>query len=556
MRMLATFAAAAHLALAALAAAQAPDLVLLHANVATMDPARPAAQALAVRGGTILAVGADAEISRLAGPATRVIDAKGGFVCPGFADAHAHFAGLGASLRIVDLTGTTSFAEVVARARAAAQAQPEGAWIVGRGWDQNLWATREFPEHAPLSAALPKHPVHLVRVDGHASIANAAAMRLAKIGDATANPPGGELLRDAQGRLTGVLVDNAMSLVTVVMPAVDASSVRQDLAAAQARCFENGITCIHDAGTDRATIALMGEMLESGALRIRVHAMLGGSGSRAAADHLKAPPIAGAHGGRLNVRTLKLGIDGALGSRGAALLADYADRPGHRGLLMISPKELEAIGDAALTGGYQVCVHAIGDLGNRAVIEAWEALAKRRPEFRAARFRLEHAQILDPADVARIKALGIIVSMQGVHCTSDMPWVPERIGPERTRAGAYVWRTLIDAGIPFCNGTDAPVESISVLDGLYSLTTRMRQDGTPPGGWNPAQRLTPAEALAACTTGPAYASFQESTLGRLAPGYAADFVILDTDLLRCTAPDLLRAKVMTTVLAGDVVYSR
>lgn len=537
------------------APAQEADLIVVGGSFAGQDAH---VDAMAIKDQKILALGrADDVRKKHVGPSTRVLDTTGNFVAPGFIESHGHFAGLGQTLRTVDLVGAASEDEAIARVVAAAQKIAPGEWIAGRGWDQNLWAKKVFPDLEKLSAATPKHPVFLTRVDGHAAWANRAALELAKIDDKTPSPSGGEIIRDERTKAaTGIFIDNAMDLFDNLLPRSGSDLIARDLLAAQAIAFENGITSFHDAGTSRETISIMDRLMESGALGIRLYVMIGSSGQRTAKEFLKVPPIIDRHDGRLTVRAVKLGIDGALGSRGAALLEDYADRPGYRGLSMLSPKELESIGEAALDAGYQVCVHAIGDAGNRAVLDAWDALAKRRPELKSARFRIEHAQIVDGADIPRFKKLGLIAAMQGVHATSDLPWVPERIGDERTIEGAYVWKKFLDQGTPVANGTDAPVENVSPFESFYASVTRMRKDGTPKGGWQPDQRMSRDEALASYTTSGAFAAFEEGKKGVLAEGMLADFVVLDRNILKVEPAEILTTRVLRTFVGGREVYRR
>ena len=533
---------------------QAADLIIHGAAVETLAPAPgDRAEAVAVQGGRIVAVGASRDIlAAHRGASTRVIDAAGRQLIPGLIDSHGHFAGIGRAAEI-DMSATRSYAEVVAWAKTRAAKLPPGAWVVGRGWDQNRWPDKNFPAHGPLSAAIPDRPVFLERVDGHAALVNAAAMSVVGLGDDVASVAGGEFLRDANGKLTGVLIDKATNVVERAMPERSDAEIEADLLAAQKLCLDYGITSFHDAGAGFREIVAMNRLYAAKKLKIRLYVMLGSSGARAISSFADEAPTIGAFGGRLTIRAIKLGVDGALGSRGAALLEDYADRRGHRGLGMIGKKELVEIGAMALERGYQVAVHAIGDAGNRVVVEAWEELAKADPKLKEARFRVEHAQIVDAADIPRFKALGLIASMQGVHCTSDMPWVPDRIGPERTAEGAYVWRKFLDAGVLIANGTDAPVERLSPFECLFASITRRRPDGTPEGGWQPDQRMTPIEALRSYTAAGAYAAFEEKEKGTIEIGKVADLVLVDRPLTGADARAVLEAKAVLTVLAGEIV---
>ncbi len=539
------------LLLCTFAVAQTPDLIVHGARIASMDARYPAATALAVAGERILALGSDDDILALADAKTRKVNARGAFLCPGFIDSHAHFAGVGRSLRNLDLVGCRSFADLVKRVRDAAAAKPAGAWIQGRGWDQNLWPKKVLPRHGELSAAIPDHPVMLRRVDGHAALLNAVALKLAGIDAKTPNPPGGEILRDENGQPTGVLVDAAVGLVGRVLPREDdENALREDLLHAQAICFERGITMVHDPGESWAMVDRMSDLMEKDRLKIRLYVMLSGSSPEQVRRTASRPPLLGAHDHRLFARSFKFYADGALGSRGAAMLEDYADRPGHKGLLITRLEDLVAMGDAATRRGYQFCVHAIGDRANRMVLDAVSILEGLDGRVRELRPRIEHAQILDAEDIPRLAELGVIAAMQGVHATSDGPWVPTRIGRNRAEEGAYVWRKLLQAGARICNGTDAPVERISALACLESTVRRM----TRAGPFFPAQRLSRREALATYTVEGAYAAFQENRLGRLAPGYLADFILLDKDLLSCPEDEIDQARVLRTYVAGELVF--
>ncbi len=534
--------------------AQSADIIVVGAQLETMDPRYPQANAIAVAHGRILKVGSAQEIRKLANAKTRIVAAKGAFVMPGFIDSHAHFRGIGSSLRRVRLNGAASFQEVIRRVRKAAEKRPEGQWITGRGWDQNLWKNKEFPHHQALSLAFPHHPVVLTRVDGHALLANAAAMKLARISENTVVPAGGEIIRDKSGAATGVFVDTAESLIMRVVPADSASTQKADMLAAQKLSLSLGITTMHDAGMSRHQIELLDGLYKSGKLLMRLYVMLGVESAKQAQLATSIPPRIGDFDGRLTIRALKIYADGALGSRGAALLNEYADRHGHKGLLITQEDTLAAISRTALARGYQACVHAIGDRANRTVLDTWEKLFVEMPTRLAPRFRIEHAQILHQDDIPRFATLGVIASMQAVHCTSDMAWVAARITKNRAEVGAYAWRSLLDAGTVVCNGTDAPVENLTPFAGLYASVTRMDSNGQPQGGWFGKQSMTRREALYSYTMAGAYAGFEENSLGSLSPGKRADFILVDTNLLTCPSADLLKAKVRATFIGGEEVY--
>ena len=550
----------ASLVLAAVLAVAAPpvgaqpapaDLIVTNARIYTAYDARPRVEALAVRGGRIAFIGSAREAEALRGPATRVVDAGGETVIPGMVDAHAHFAGLAETLRSVDLTGTRSQAEAVARVVARASTLPPGTWIQGRGWDQNAWGDTSFPTHDPLSAAVPGHPVYLTRVDGHAAWVNAAAMQRAGLTRAARDPDGGRILRDAAGAPTGVLIDRAQGLVTRVIPEPTRAETRQGLTDAMAVMHRWGLTGMHDAGASRALIELYDEMAGAGALPLRLYVMIGDD-SAALAHYFAKGPVAGAHDGHLWVRAVKLYADGAMGSRGAALLEPYSDDPNNLGLLLSAPAHIRDVAARGLAAGFQVNTHAIGDRGNRVVLDAYEQALAARPTANH-RFRVEHAQVLHSDDLPRFAQLGVIPSMQASHQTSDMYWVGKRLGPTRT-LGAYAWRSLLESGVVIPNGSDFPVEAVNPLISFHAAIARQDARDWPAGGWLPEQRMTREEALKSMTLWPAYAGFQEGELGSLSVGKRADFVILDRDIMRVPAELVLGTRVRSTWLGGREVY--
>jgi len=520
------------------------DLLVLGGPIWTMDPRRPVVDALAARGGRVMALGGVAEVQRLQGARTRVLDLGGGLAVPGLTDAHAHLLGLGAELEEVDLRGASSVAEVVARVQQ--QAPPEG-WVLGRGWDQNLWPGAAMPTHEPLTAAFPDRPVWLRRVDGHAGWANRAALQAAGIDARTPAPPGGEIGR-VGGEASGLLVDAAMALIPV--PAPSPETLRRRLLQGQARVLPLGLTGVHEMGVARATDAVLRALAATGELQLRVTGYADEDWFRALAPGGR-PELPDCDA-RYALVGVKLYVDGALGSRGAALLAPYSDRPDHRGSFQHSQAELDAVVLTALRGGWQVAAHAIGDAGIRGLLDA---LAAARAAVRggSARPRVEHAQIVDLADIRRFVALGAVASMQPTHATSDMAWVPARIGAARL-PGAYAWRRFLAAGVPLALGSDFPVEQPAPSLGLHAAITRQDRAGQPRGGWLPDQRLTLAEAVAGFTAGAAFAGRQESCCGRLAPGMAADLSCFVADLRDLAPAAVADAKVRATVIAGRVAW--
>jgi len=502
--------------------------------------------AILVRDGRIAAVGPRSDIEPRAGDAER-LDATGLTVTAGLVDAHGHLDGLGRSLAEVDLVGTRSYDEVIDRLATRAKELPPGAWVQGRGWDQNDWAVETFPTAAPLDAAIPDHPVLAVRVDGHAVLANTAAMKIAHVTSATPDPEGGRIIRDAHGNPTGVFVDNANALVEKSVPPPTREERKERIRHAAEYIASRGLTGMGDAGEPREVIDIVRELADEHALPIRVYLMLGDHPDLLATWFKKGPLLD--YGGRLTIRAVKLYADGALGSRGAALLAPYDDDPGNTGLLVSTPEHLESVARAAKAAGFQVCTHAIGDRGNRIVIDAYEKAGA----VPADRFRIEHFQVVSLDDFPRVAKLGLIASMQPTHATSDMPWAEARLGPERIK-GAYAWRTVLGDGIPLALGSDFPVEKVNPMLGIYAAVTRQDLEGNPKGGWIPGQRLTPAEALAGFTKGAAFAAFEEKDLGTIEPGKLADLTILDANPLSADPADLWKIKPRYTIVGGEIVW--
>jgi predicted amidohydrolase YtcJ len=547
-------------ALAALArdttAAEPADLVLTNAVVHTVDAGRPRAEAVAVRGNRIVAVGATAEVRALVGPKTRVLDLAGRTVVPGFDDSHAHLLGIGFARLDVDLVGTRSYAEVVERVAAAVKGRRPGEWIRGRGWHEGKWdapapgSVRGFPTHEALSAVSPDNPVVLDRADGHAVLANAKAMAVKGVTRETRAPAGGAIIRAASGEATGVFVDNAEGLVAP--PERSPDEVRRALDLAMDECLAKGVTSLTDAGEGTDVLALYREAAAAGKLRTRLYVMAAGLPTMRA---LGRPEI-GLGKGLLTIRSVKLYADGALGSRGAALLEPYADDPGNMGLLVTPPEGILEAARFALAHGFQVATHAIGDRANRIVLDAYETAFRENPAVRDPRFRIEHAQILDATDIPRFGKLGVLAAMQGIHCPSDRPWAPQRLGEARVAEGAYVWRKLLDTGARILNGTDAPVEDVSPIQNFHASVTRQDAEGRPPGGFDPDQKLTRAEALRTMTLDAAYGSFAEKETGSIEVGKLADLVVLSQDILSVPDDALMKTEVLATIVDGKLLYER
>ncbi len=527
-------------------AAQTADLAVTGARIYTGNPANPAASEIAVRDGKILAVGAS--VARYVEAKTRRIDARGGTIVPGLIDSHAHMRNLGDSLEILDLRPAKSPAEIARMVKQAARSRRPGEWIRGRAWDQTAWeGSQEFPTDGGLSEAAPEHPVFLVRVDGHAAWVNRRALEAAKITAATADPPGGKILRGRDGKPTGVLIDRAQDLVRRHIPPLTAEEVRERIARAARECARLGLTGVHDAGVGAGDLSAYRELISRKQLPVRVYAMIGGDGELWR-EYLRRGPEAGDF---LTVRGIKLAADGALGSRGAALKEPYSDDPGNMGLLITDRSRIERVAREAAARGFQVSTHAIGDRANRDVLDAYAAALGGGNE---RRFRVEHAQVVSPDDFEMFAKYSLVASMQATHATSDMRWAEARLGPQRV-TGAYAWRRFLSLGVPIANGSDFPVENANPLWGFYAAVTRQDHAAHPDGGWFPEQRMTREEALRSWTWGGAYAAFEEGRKGTLEPGKLADFVLLSRDIMRVPPADILKTRVRLTVLGGEVVYS-
>ncbi|MFN5582847.1 amidohydrolase [Gemmatimonas sp.] len=533
--------------------AVAADLVVTNARVYTADDARPLVEAFAVRGGRVVFTGSAREAKALTGANTRVVDAGGRTVIPGMVDGHAHFAGLAQKLRSVDLVGTKSLTEVIERVVERAKRTPKGSWIIGRGWDQNAWGNTAFPTHEALSAAAPDHPVILERVDGHAAYVNAAAMQLAGLTATTKDPSGGKIIRDAKGNPTGVLIDRASNLVESKVPPLSRDEMRAALKDAVARMHSLGLVGMHDAGASRENIDLFEAMAQQGDLNLRLYVMIGDD-AKALEHYFQVGPRSALYDGQVWVRAVKLYADGAMGSRGAALLEPYSDDPNNSGLLLSAPAHIEEVAKRGLAAGFQINTHAIGDRGNRVVLDAYEKALNARPTA-DHRFRVEHAQILHQDDIPRFAQLGVIPSMQASHQTSDMYWIGKRLGPTRLY-GAYAWQSLLQTGVVIPNGSDFPVEEVNPLISFHASIARQDARDWPAGGWYPEQRMSREDALRSMTLWPAYAGFQEQAMGSITPGKYADFVVLDQDIMRVPASLVLTTRVLETWVGGKRVFSR
>jgi predicted amidohydrolase YtcJ len=542
------------------------DLVLLHGTIVTVDAQHPAATALAVSGDTILAVGTDAEIQRFVGRGTRVIDLHGATALPGFIESHGHFLGLGEARMQLDLTKATSWDDIVQMVAAAVKTAKPGAWILGRGWHQEKWTrppqpnVEGLPVGEDLAAVSPDNPVLLTHASGHAVFVNRKALELGGIGADTKDPPGGEIVRDGAGRAIGMLRDRAAGLVRRVYAASQAGRTPAEVRAHLERAVElaaqdalaKGITAFQDQGESFATLDVLKDLAARGRLPIRLYAMVGGAPLDTLAAQLAAHRVVGFAHGHFTVRAIgEITMDGALGTHSAWFLDPYDDLPASSGFPVTTPDQLRRIAELAIQNGYQVAAHAIGDRANRETLDVFAALAAEHPDLKTARWRIEHAQHLAPADIPRFAALGVIASMQGIHACSDGPYVAKRLGARRAADGAYLWRALLASGVIIANGTDVPVEDEDPIANLHCSVTRQMKDGTR---FYPDQKMTRAEAIASYTRDAAYAMFQEDRLGSLAPGKLADIAVLDRDVM--TVPDdrIPGTRVLYTIVGGQIAY--
>lgn len=547
------------------AAAEPPaDLILRGGRVISLEEKFPKAEAIAIRGDKIAAVGTDAQIARLEGPQTRVIDLQGKCAVPGFVEGHGHFLSLGRSQMELQLGTARNWTEIVALVKQAAAKAKPGQWIVGRGWHQSKWNrvpqpnVQGYPVHTELSRISPNNPVLLVHASGHMSFVNAAAMKRAGITSDSKNPSGGEILRTSAGEPTGVLRETAQGLIHRALQdanknrtaaEVDAE-FREMVRLAAYECVKHGVTSFQDAGSSFAAIDRLRQMAKSGRLPVRLWMMIRAGNQELACRLPDYDDIKGEAGGFFTVGGIKRSIDGALGAHGAWLLEPYDDLPESRGLNTASLADLRRTGELALAHRLQFCVHAIGDRANRETLDLFEPLLRRQSE-KDLRWRIEHAQHLHPDDIPRFAKLGVIASMQAVHCTSDAPFVIDRLGKRRAKEGAYAWRSLLDAGAVISNGTDVPVESIDPIACFYAAVTRKLHDGSR---FFPAQCMTRSEALRSYIEHAAWAAFEEKQKGTLAPGKYADVVVLSGDLLSLPEPAMKQTRVVYTIVGGKVVY--
>lgn len=524
---------------------QKADLIVHHAKIYTVDESFSVAEAMVIRDGKIIAIGKNDDILKQY-ESDSMADAKGKAVFPGFNDAHAHFAGYGSSLQRVNLVDTKSWDEVTARCSEFAKPLPAGAWLTGRGWDQNDWNVKQFPDNTKLNELFPDRPVLITRIDGHAAIANQKALEIAgvKPGDKLT---GGDIVV-SNGKLTGLLVDNAVDLVSAKIPAADEAQSKAALLLAQKNCFAVGLTSVHDCGLDFKTVELVEAMQKSGELTMRMNIML--SDAKENYDYaFKRGKIKTDY---LNVSSFKVYADGALGSRGASLLQPYSDKPDWSGFLLSAPEHFDSVANIIHAKGWQMCTHAIGDSGNRTILKIYAKYLKGSNDLR---WRIEHAQVVNTADFHFFGENNIVPSVQPTHATSDMYWAGDRLGPVRVK-GAYAYQQLLKQNNWIPLGTDFPVEDISPFKTFFAAVVRQDAKGFPVGGYQMENALTREETLRGMTIWAAKASFEEKQKGSLEKGKFADFIILDTDLMNCETSAILKTKVIATYSGGKKVYGK
>lgn len=509
--------------------------------------------AMAIRDGKVEQLGSDSLILAEFEGFER-IDGEGNTLIPGLIDAHAHVMGLGYREMNVNVTGLESLEETMNEISGFAEAHPDREWILGRGWNQVLWEENEFPTASNLDEIVSDRPVYLTRIDGHAAWANSRALEIAGIDQDTQDPRGGRIVRDENGNATGILIDTAMGLVEQQIPEYGVEEMSEALQLAMESISSYGITSVHDAGIDAETWELYKETADNGELLTRIYAMIGGTGSTF--DQLSQNgPIESYAEDMLSLRSVKVYTDGALGSRGAAMLRDYHDDPGNSGLLFHDQKELNEMLMKGAEKGYQMNVHAIGDAANRQVLNGFAHVYEQLGEQCDLRHRIEHAQIVAPEDIPRFQELCLIASMQPTHATSDMNMAEDRVGQDRME-GAYAWQAFLDQGTLIAGGSDFPVEHVNPFYGLYSAVTRQDHGGMPPGGWYSEHQMSRIEAFRSFTLDAAVAGHQEEVLGTLERGKWADFILIDRDFFTIPASDIWQTEVLETWVAGENVYSR
>jgi predicted amidohydrolase YtcJ len=544
------------------------DLIIHGGKIYTAEDSNPIVDAVAVRGDKIIFVGSKKEVEKFQDENTQLIDLGGKTMTPGLIEGHGHLFGLGFNELNVNLTDVKNYDELVAKIKEATSRVKPGEWIVGRGWHQDKWNVKPnkmvkgFQTHELLSAASPDNPVFLSHASGHAAFVNAKAMEIAGVNQLSkeqlkqSSSEGGEIIRDALGNPTGIFVEHAQSLIGKFIPQSSVETISKALELALAACLRNGITGFHDAGEDKENIELLKKLKIENKLTVRLYEMFSGSDPQLVKEYFKNGPVIDSTNW-LTIRSVKFYSDGALGSRGAWLLEPYSDRKETSGMPLMSMDSLLKYSKAALNAGFQVCTHAIGDRANREILDRYEIAFKANPEkAKDARFRIEHAQHISPVDIPRFAKLGVIPAMQAIHLSSDRPWAIDRLGEKRIKEGAYMWQSLLKSGAHVVNGTDVPVEPVNPIANFFASVTRQTLKGEPKGGYEPAEKMTRAQALKSLTLDAAYGAFQEKVKGSIAVGKLADFTIFSQDLMTVADDQILSTKVEMTIVGGKVLYEK
>ena len=536
------------------------DLLLINGNIYTMDSLNPVTQAVGVRNGIISFVGRNDQALKLKGENTIIVDLEGKLMTPGLIEGHGHFMGMGYNLLNLDLAKAVNYGEVVDLVQQQIRFLKPGEWVIGRGWHQSKWNPspsemyRGFPSHRLLSNISPDNPVYLRHASGHAILVNQKAMEIAGINADTFFNETGEIIKDNLGNPTGIFTEGAMSLFSRYLPGNDMASDVKAYEMAVKNCLKEGITSFQDAGADGRTIDLYKSMITEGISKIRLYVMLDGSDQPLLDQYFATGPQIDSIHHLLTIRSIKLYLDGALGSRGAWLLEPYADRPGHFGNMVSSPEYIRDVAEQAVNKRFQVCVHAIGDRANRETLNIYESIFTDHPEGYRSRFRIEHAQHINQNDIPRFAQLGVLPAMQAIHLSSDRPWAIDRLGKERIAEGAYVWQKLLNSGAKIINGTDVPVEPLSPIECFYASITRKTLQGSPPGGYESDQKMSREQALRSYTLDAAYGAFEERIKGSIEEGKLADFTVFSDNIMTIPEEQILKTRVIMTVINGEIVY--
>lgn len=526
------------------------DLLLINGKIYTLDNKQPVVEAIAISERKIIAIGSSSELKTRFN-FEKVIDLKENIVTPGLIDAHAHMFGFGQMLNSLMLAGLTSANEIALKVKEKSKTIPAGGWIYGRGWDQTLWSEKEFPTKEILDEAAPSNPVILGRIDGHAIWVNSRTLEMAGITSATIDPPGGKIIRDNSGNPTGVFIDKATELVEKFVPPPTDAEVEKSILLAAEECIKAGLTEVHDMGLNSQTIRVYKKLADEKKLPIRIYGAVDAP-SQTWDEFSERGRLLNYGNGMLTIRAVKMYADGALGSRGAALVENYSDDPGNRGLTLLDASTMEAVTRQAIKKNFQVCTHAIGDRANHLVLNMYEKILGTVNQ-KDLRFRIEHAQVLLPEDISRFKKLNVIPSMQPIHATSDMDWAEARLGKERV-IGAYAWKSLINSGSIIPAGSDFPNDIMQPLWGFYAAVTRMDQDGNPDGGWFAEQCMSREESLKSYTIWAAYAAFKENEKGTIEVGKLADLTIFSKDIMTIPVNEILNTEIIMTLIDGKVAY--